>query len=413
MDEILKEKGDKTMRTTLFTCFITLISPYVFSDVVAERTLPSEIYIPGSKLMVYIKVTGDSGPITVIEKPPSGWEVNTVRKGGQFSDGVITWELASITRVVYLTYYITPPITATEQVSFSGNIDNLEIGGMTDMESSHFRFGTPRKIEIPIGNSPGSPWISANNLILLFTCNPPIPDLWMLERETEMDGWGPPIKLSEIINTRYEEFNSSLSKDGLTLFFSSNRNGGNCDLWMSTRDSLREEWKEPVPFNQGVNSRYDEMDPRISSDNLSLYFISDRPGGYGLLDIWVSARTSENEDWGDPVNLGPIVNSSEIDINPCISADNLMLFYSSYRTGGRLTDIFVTTRATANDAWRIPVNLGSTINTSGAESGPSISFDNSVLYYDHSETWNTDVEIWQVPLEWLVTSTVSDWRLYE
>ncbi|MHC4331939.1 MAG: TolB family protein, partial [Planctomycetota bacterium] len=71
---------------------------------------------------------------------------------------------------------------------------------------------------------------------------------------------------------------------------------------------------EPTNLGPTVNSSAGDTSPSISADGLELYFSSDRPGGYGLDDIYVMTRATTEDDWGEPVNLGPLVNSSTADI---------------------------------------------------------------------------------------------------
>jgi Tol biopolymer transport system component len=86
--------------------------------------------------------------------------------------------------------------------------------------------------------------------------------------------------------------------------------------------------------------------------------------------------------FGEPVNLGPIINSDSSDYGPCISADGLELYFSSERTGGfGAVDIWVSTRQSVNDPWGPPTNLGPTVNSSYNEAYPSISSDGLTLYF--------------------------------
>jgi len=82
---------------------------------------------------------------------------------------------------------------------------------------------------------------------------------------------------------------------------------------------------EPVNLGPTINSGDFENSPCISADNLSLFFASSRPGGYGSGDIWVSTRATTQDDWGEPVNLGPLVNGPSEEYQPAISTDALEL----------------------------------------------------------------------------------------
>jgi len=195
---------------------------------------------------------------------------------------------------------------------------------------------------------------------------------------------GPTINRGPTVNSFYEDSAPSISSDGLTLYFSSNRAGGSgsFDLWVAMRATTDDEWGTTANLGQTVNySSYDDW-PSISSDGLSLYFTSDRPGGFGSDDIWVTTRATTEGDWGAPVNLGQMVNSSSGDMCPNISADGLSLYFVSERPGGSgYWDLWVVTRRSMSDNWSAPVNLGSTVNSWTDEARPSISADGLSLFF--------------------------------
>ena len=136
------------------------------------------------------------------------------------------------------------------------------------------------------------------------------------------------------------------------------------------------EWSEPVNLGPVVNSSSNEQNATLARDGLSLYFSSNRPGGSGPLDIWVSQRTCADPNdpacaWQAPVNLGSPINSAGADFAPNLSRDGHLLFLASNRGGGA-TDIFVSHRADPNDdfGWDDPVPLGPGVNTAAAEQAP-------------------------------------------
>ena len=230
-------------------------------------------------------------------------------------------------------------------------------------------------------------------------------DLWVATRETTADGWEPPVNLGSMINTTTPDGCPCLSADGLSLIFESERPGGNgsLDLWVTMRARVSDSWVTPVNLGPAVNSSANDMGASISSDGLTLFFQSFRAGGFGKEDIYVSTRTTASDPWGIAVNLGPRVNSPSSDGHPCITLDGLMLIFCSDRPGGFGDwDIWVTTRATKDDDWGAPINLGPLVNTSAGEAEPSLSADGRVLYF--SDWWlprpdgvgNTD--LWQVSI---------------
>ena len=134
-------------------------------------------------------------------------------------------------------------------------------------------------------------------------------------------------------------------------------------------------WSEPVNLGPVVNSEFNDQHPAISPDRLSLYISSNRPGGFGDFDIYVSHRDSVDDDWAPPVNLGPNINTEFNDSVPNISADGHRMYICTSRPGGfGQDDIWVSFREDTTDdfGWQPPVNLGSGVNTAQAECGATI-----------------------------------------
>ncbi len=135
------------------------------------------------------------------------------------------------------------------------------------------------------------------------------------------------------------------------------------------------EWSEPVHLPAPVNSAARELGAALSPDELSLYFGSDRAGGFGAIDIWVSHRACTACPWDTPVNLGAGVNSQTGDGGPALSHDGLLLFFSGGdRPGGQGSDdIWVSRRTDPNDdfSWGPAVNLGPDVNAAANEESPA------------------------------------------
>jgi hypothetical protein len=133
-------------------------------------------------------------------------------------------------------------------------------------------------------------------------------------------------------------------------------------------------WSAPVNLGAVVNSSSIDLGPTVSKDGLSLYFTSDRLGGFGSNDIWVSQRASQESQWGVPVNLGAVINTTAIEGVPSFSRDEHWMFFNSNREGGfGLGDIWVSYRRHIHDdfGWEPPVNVGSGVNTPSVEQGTS------------------------------------------
>ena len=104
---------------------------------------------------------------------------------------------------------------------------------------------------------------------------------------------------------------------------------------MSTRKSTDDPFGKPVNLDPPVNTEFREGFPTLSSDSLTLLFYSNRPNGQGDSDLWMSTRKSVDDPFGNPVNLGPVVNTSNWEGSPELSPDCLTLYFSSNRPNGQ------------------------------------------------------------------------------
>src|SRR5919106_1481205 len=130
------------------------------------------------------------------------------------------------------------------------------------------------------------------------------------------------------------------------------------------------EWSEPVHLDAPVNSPSNEFEGSLSRDGLSLFFGSNRPGGFGGNDLWVARRACADCPWETATNLGPTINTAAAEAGGTLSVDEHLLFFQSARPGGfGDLDLYVSRRADPNDdlGWTEPVNLGAPINTAAAE----------------------------------------------
>ena len=147
----------------------------------------------------------------------------------------------------------------------------------------------------------------------------------------------------------------------------------------SRRGTGYSDWSAPVNIGPPINTEFDDNVPVLSKDEKTLYFTSTRmPGGYGGEDIWVSQRQNKNAPWGEPVNLGPRVNTPFDDRMRSISEDGRIILFQSNRGDGQGgTDIWAIVRKRPNDdfGWSQPVNLGTVINTQYNEVAAKYVFD--------------------------------------
>jgi outer membrane protein OmpA-like peptidoglycan-associated protein len=212
-----------------------------------------------------------------------------------------------------------------------------------------------------------SPIISSDGSTLIFTSNRSddeklikanmnYEDIYVSNKTAS--GWSEPKKISSNVNSKYNDAAASLSPDGKTLFLYYEEGAG--DIYISKLEGG--DWSTPKALNKNVNtSQYWETSATLSADGKKLYFASNRPGGIGELDLYVSDLTA-NGDWGKATNLGPLINTPENEDAPFIHPDGITLYFSSdgHPNLGN-SDIFVT--EFKGGKWQKPINLGWPINS--------------------------------------------------
>jgi WD40 repeat protein len=284
--------------------------------------------------------------------------------------------------------------------------------------------------------------------LLLLACRPESNGLTLPFQADRFDNaeWSEPVNLGPVVNSSAGDMNAGLSSNGHELYFVSDRAdglGGN-DIWVSHRSCSECPWEAPVNLGPPINTAAVEGAPTLSNNGRLLFFHSDRPGGVGNIDVWVSQRISTGADgdiWSDPVNLGPDVNTSgaeqgvyyvreggegtatlyfnrtptggSVDIykvslssdgqplGPAVAVSELNspsadqkvavrtdgheLLLSSNRAGSfGGQDIWRFTRQAIHDAWSAAEHLGAPLNTPFVDSQPSLSRDGQTLIFTSS-----------------------------
>lgn len=230
-----------------------------------------------------------------------------------------------------------------------------------------------------------APIVSVNDTTLLFTSrrkgnvggktdpydHHPYEDIYITYKSNGK--WSAPKQLSQSINTSTHEASLGFSPDGKLLFLYRKGN-----IYVS---SLKKngDWNTPKPLKGKINSKYQETSFSISHDAKTIYFSSNRPGGYGGFDIY-SSQLQADSTWGIPVNLGKTINTQYDEDSPFISIDGKTLYFSStgHSTMGK-HDIFESTLVDTN--WSKPRNLGYPINSTGDDICFILSPDGQSAYY--------------------------------
>jgi hypothetical protein len=236
--------------------------------------------------------------------------------------------------------------------------------------------------------------ISKNGLSLYFIRRPQQntglggDDIWVSQRESVDDEWGAPVKLGPTINTAFRESITALSRDGHWMFFVSNRPGGFGgapfgDIWASWRPHVHDDfgWQTPINLGPNVNTTSNDYGPSYFENeggNPQLYFASDRPGGAGLADIYVSELQPDGS-WG-PATRIPELSSEFGDFGTSIRHDGLEIVFTRNPAG--ISDLFVATRDSVDAPWSTPVNLGPPVNTPVFDFDPRLAADRQTLFFD-------------------------------
>ena len=226
-------------------------------------------------------------------------------------------------------------------------------------------------------------------------------DLYTSRREGV--SWADAEPLPKPINSVYNEGSACFSKDGRTIFFARCECPGcrgNCDLF-TAKLGPDGKWSTPQNLGAQVNSPAWDSQPTLSPAEDTLYFASDRLGGFGLSDIYFSAKMRGGQ-WGPAQNLGPVVNTRENDVSPFYHPLYHVLYFSSR---GQLLnfgdfDIYKTYRV--GGLWQEPHNIGPLVNGKGSEYYFSIDAQSKNLYYARSEAQdmpNLDLYSFPLPME--------------
>lgn len=270
--------------------------------------------------------------------------------------------------------------------------------------------------------------------------------------------WSAPVNLGPVVNSAFNDQHPALSKDGLSLIFASDRPGGagEFDLYVSQRDSLDSPWQAPQNITV-LNTPFRDFAPNLTNDGHWLFFHSNRPGGCGGQDLWAAHRQNKRDDfgWEEPINLGCTLNTLVDDAGPTFFEDDdtgtlylyftrndrpntpnsdafdiyvstctadldscnrqqlwspgvlvpelsspvrdtrtairrrdgLEMILASNRAGGVGSgDLWVSTRASIQDPWSIPVNLDADItnpivNSTAFDGAPALSWDGQTLIF--------------------------------
>jgi Tol biopolymer transport system component len=205
--------------------------------------------------------------------------------------------------------------------------------------------------------------------------------------------WSAPVNLGAVVNSSVRDTAGSISRDGLSLYFSSSRTVANGpDLFVSRRLAVDLPWGTPSPLEM-LNSPLNDGGPSLSSDNRFLFFYSGRAGSG--LDLWVSQRRHKHDDfgWEPPVMLPSPPNSPGTDVAPAYVEDpgrKRQLYFSSGPTPPGL-DIYVT-ELLKDGTWSDPENLV-VLNSAFEDSGSAVRFDGLEMIFSSRRGGDLDMYV--------------------
>ncbi len=224
------------------------------------------------------------------------------------------------------------------------------------------------------------PSITADGENLIFTrlLNRQNEDFFISQKDG--DSWKEAVPMEDI-NTLQNEGAQTVSADGRLLVFTACNRGdgyGSCDLYFSEVRSGR--WTPPANIGRPLNTGAWESQPSLSADGKTLYFSSDRKGSKGGRDIWYSTRKADGS-WEQPVNLKGPINTSQSEESPFIHPDNQTLYFMSNGHPGMGSQDLFLSRRNEKGVFGTPQNLGYPINTEGHEGALFVDLEGRMAYF--------------------------------
>jgi Tol biopolymer transport system component len=239
---------------------------------------------------------------------------------------------------------------------------------------------------ISTGDFESHPAFTPDGTTLYFSKDSPAFNFWTICVSYFREGrWSVPEVAS--FSGQYSDADPFITADGSKFFFISNRPltpgdkpKEDLDIWMMTKE--RTGWSAPVNLGAPINSNGSEWYPTIAADG-TLYFGSDRAGGKGQTDLYRSRFA--NGKYSEPENLGPTINTAADEFEPFVAPDQSFLIFMSQRPGGHgRGDLYLSYQRDGN--WSVPTNLGDKINSIGAEYSPKISPNGKYFFWSSTRT---------------------------
>jgi outer membrane protein OmpA-like peptidoglycan-associated protein len=270
----------------------------------------------------------------------------------------------------------------------------------------------PQSVLLNMGSEVNSPYedyaptMHPKETILLFTSQRNVQGLTGKKDEDiyitrNYDGFWDTAEPLKAINTKFNEGSACLSRDAQTIFFSrcmAPGGFGSCDLYSA---QLKEDSTWSAPFNLGinVNSRGWDSQPSLSHTEDTLFFSSDRLGGFGMTDIYMTVKDKKSGVWGKAQNLGPTINTRLGEVSPFYHPQFNLLYFSSTGHLLQFGDFDIYKSYLENGMWQEPISIGPLVNSPASEYYFSIDGDSKNLFYAKSEQHDLkNLDLYSFPL---------------
>jgi len=229
--------------------------------------------------------------------------------------------------------------------------------------------------------------------------------------------WDEAAPFNSVINSKCNEGSACLSRDGKTLYFARCKVidfqydcrdcMGSCDIYVSHFNDADSAWSQPKNLGPNVNTISWDSQPCLSHTEDTLYFASDRLGGFGLSDIYFTYKNSKGE-WAPAQNIGPVINTRESEVSPFYHPMYDVLYFSSKGQILNFGDFDIYKSQLINKMWQEPKNIGPLVNGKGSEYYFSIDSKSKDLFYaksDERDINNLDLYSFPLPMEAQPTAT--------
>ncbi len=249
-----------------------------------------------------------------------------------------------------------------------------------------------------------APVVTADGLQMFYTSRRPFTEkeikkekaskekIYISTRKSDKEEWEPAVPLPEIVNQPTRNVsNITVTNDGqrLLVYFDDEGNG---EIYES--ELKGKEWAEPKTLGFPINTEYHESSASYAPDGKTLYFVSNRKGGLGGRDIWMSTRTPDGK-WTTPVNVGEPINTPDDEEGVFIHPDGKTMFFSSKGHKGKGGyDVFVSVYEEGH--WMDPVNLGEPVNGPGDDIFLVLTANGKKGYFSSEGTNAKDKDIYEL-----------------